>query len=149
MQMSRSIDLKAPLAAIALAAIPLAGCATDGYGYGYGNGYYGGDYGDRYAYSDGYYGSPYDVWYDGYYGPIDSGYWGGDGYFYYTTGNSRDWRRGETGPFRREAYGNYRHYQFPRRDRDRYADERRYGQDRDRDRDRDRNYDRSDRRGYR
>ena len=147
------------LIAIALAALPLAGCVTDEYGdgYGYGNGYYGGGY-DRYAYNDrydnGYYGSPYDVWYDGYYGPINDGYWAGDGYFYYTTGRDRDWRRGSAGHFRRDAYRDYRHYQFQRGDRRGYGDERRYGNDGDRDRDRDgdrdgRDYGRDSHRGYR
>lgn len=168
--MLRSIPLKAPLIALALAAVPLAGCVTDEYGdgYGYSNGYYGGGRSDRYAYDDGYgyrngyyndgydegYGSPYDVWYDGYYGPIDDGYWAGDGYFYYSTGRNRDWHRGESGHFRRDAArGNYRHYQFRQGNRGNYAygDERRYGSDRDRTDDdrRDGNYDRSYHRGYR
>lgn len=149
------------LLTLALAAVPLAGCVTDDYadGYSYSDGYYnGGGYGrghyddrygynDRYGYDNGYYGSPYDVWYDGYYGPIGDGYWAGDGYFWYATSrDGRDWRRGDPGHFRREAYGNYRHYRFNDRDRRGNArgDERNWGRD---NRDGDHTYQRND--GYR
>ncbi|HEX7710323.1 MAG TPA: hypothetical protein VF418_05250 [Sphingomonadaceae bacterium] len=153
--------MRRPLAllTIALAALPLAGCVTDDYGsgYGYRDGYYDGGrygrgyYGDRYGYDDGYYGSPYDVWYDGYYGPIEDGYWGGDGYFWYSSG--RDWRRGDGNHFRRGAYGNYRHYRFDDRGRGRdnvgRGDERdwgRYNRGGDRSYDRDQGYRRGE--GY-
>jgi hypothetical protein len=36
------------------------------------------------AYADG--GGPYDGFYDGYYGPFNDGYWGGDGFFYNSDG---------------------------------------------------------------
>jgi len=67
---------KTILLALACAgAAPLAGCA---YGYGYdGYGYYGAGYGAAWN------SYPYDVWYDGYYGPFYDGYWGTDGFFYY------------------------------------------------------------------
>lgn len=56
-------------------ALALSGCVTDGYGYG--GDYAGVTWGAPYA---------YDGWYDGYYGDIYDGYWGGDGYFYYRHG---------------------------------------------------------------
>jgi len=67
----------------------LAGCADEGYyggGYGYGYDYYG----------------PRDVWYDGYYGPYEDGYWDGDVFFF----ADRD------GRFRRDDDGHFRAFSF-------------------------------------
>jgi hypothetical protein len=62
-----------------------AGCAarTDGYGY-VANGPY------------------YDGYYDDYYGPVEEGFWGPDGYFYYGD-HDHNFHRGEPAHFRREA----------------------------------------------
>ncbi|MGE3692944.1 MAG: hypothetical protein AB7F98_16340 [Novosphingobium sp.] len=87
------------LSAAALALLPLAGCATDGYGY----------YGLSWS------SYPYDVWYDGYYGPIYDGYWGTDGFFWYRPDRSVNrYRRGEHSHFRRgdaPPSGNFRRYE--------------------------------------
>lgn len=45
----------------------------------------------------------YDGYYDGYYGPYTSGYWGGDGFFYYM-GGDRQYRRDDSRHFRREQF---------------------------------------------
>lgn len=72
---------------LAAAALPLAGCVGDGYGYGYG----------------GIYSTPYYGWYDGYYGSIYDGYWGTDNFFYFRLNpNDRSYRRGDRQHFRRE-----------------------------------------------
>ncbi|MCB2059142.1 MAG: hypothetical protein R3E09_10995 [Novosphingobium sp.] len=75
------------LAALALAALPLSGCADGHYRYGMGVGWVS---------------HPYNVWYDGYYGPFYDGYWGTDGFFYFRL-HDRDnhYRRGDDGHFRR------------------------------------------------
>lgn len=98
--MKRSTTLMAPLVGLTLIALPLAGCATDGYGTGYGA---------SVAWTD----TPYDMWYDNYYGPIYDGYWGGDGYFYYRAGgNDRTYHRGDRNHFRHDqGGGNWHHYQ--------------------------------------
>ncbi len=82
------------LALAAAAPLALGGCA---YGYGYTGvdvGY--GGYGYP-GYGYGY--DPYDVWYDGYYGPFYNGYWGTDGFFYYQLYNDRHWYRGDRDHF--------------------------------------------------
>jgi len=80
----------------AAAVMLLSACETydDGYGYS----------GHRY-YSD--VSSPYDVWYDGYYGPYLGGYWGTDGVFFYSdrTGN---WLRDDAGHFRHDRWAGAR-----------------------------------------
>jgi len=76
--------------ATAAAALALSACADDYYydnhGYGYG-------------------GSPYyyDGYYDGFYGPTYSGYWGGDGFFYYSRGRDHVFIRDEGRHFRRDV----------------------------------------------
>lgn len=45
----------------------------------------------------------YDGYYDGYYGPYTSGYWGGDGFFYYQD-RDRQYRRDDSRHFRREQF---------------------------------------------
>ena len=87
--MKRSLPKRSiALCALALAAVPLSACVEDGYTYGMGMTWR--------SY-------PYDVWYDGYYGPLYDGYWGTDGYFYYRLqDNDRHYRRGDNGHFRRE-----------------------------------------------
>jgi hypothetical protein len=62
------------------AALLLSGCVYD-------DGYYAhDDFGHGYYGPAGYIGIDYDGYYDGYYGPFDSGYWGPSGYFYYRHG---------------------------------------------------------------
>ena len=100
--------LKCPLIAAAAAAALLGGC-----GYGYYDrdyGYYDRGYGGRVArydgYSDRYYDPYYDqvnVYYDGYYGPFYDGYWGADGFFYFSDSGGRHWTRDTAGHFRRTA----------------------------------------------
>jgi hypothetical protein len=69
--------------------LALGGCETGGY------------YGGGVAYGGGY---PYDGYYDGYYGPIDTGYWGNDGYFYYRSHpNEQHFHRGDHEHFSRQA----------------------------------------------
>ena len=100
--MHRSIALMGTALGLGLAALPLAGCATDGYGGGY-------TYSAGVAWND----YPYDFYYDNYYGPIYDGYWGGDGYFYYRSSVSdRGYRRGDGHHFRHdENGGTYHRYQ--------------------------------------
>jgi hypothetical protein len=51
----------------------------------------------------GYYvGAP--IWYDDYYGPYYDGYWGPDGFFYYSEGAGHPFRADMSGHFRREAF---------------------------------------------
>src|SRR5438034_1332397 len=77
------------LIAAAAAAALLSGC---GYGYYDHYGYYDRDYyGRDYAY-DRYYDPSYDrvsIYYDGYYGPYYDGYWGTDGFFYFSDSGGR------------------------------------------------------------
>ncbi|MDE2435774.1 MAG: hypothetical protein KGM49_05900 [Sphingomonadales bacterium] len=79
------------LTALALATVPLAGCASD-YGHGYNR---------PVAYSN-YYPRSYG-WYDGYYGPIFDGYWGNGGYYYYRMHDRDRWRRDGDRHFRQGA----------------------------------------------
>jgi len=76
--------------ALALATLPLTACYDGGYSVGVGWRSY-----------------PYDVWYDGYYGPFYDGYWGTDGFFYfrlddrtgrYRRGDNRHFHRGDMPP---------------------------------------------------
>jgi hypothetical protein len=71
------------------AAILLSACAED-YPHGYGGGY---------GYDQG---GPMDVWYDGYYGPYDGGYWDGEAFYYH------DRTRG----FMRDDGGHFHHQRF-------------------------------------
>ncbi|MDI7775394.1 hypothetical protein [Asticcacaulis sp. EMRT-3] len=86
-------------------ALILAACLTALMGttacvdYGYGRPGYG-------------YASDYDVYYDGYYGPVRQGYWGHDGWFYYRDPGRRDYRRDDGRHFRREPYNGYRSYRI-------------------------------------
>jgi hypothetical protein len=74
-------------AILALASLPLAACAGTYGGVEYGPGPY-----------------AYDGYYDGYYGPIYDGYWGGDGAFYYRHGaGDRGFVRGDNAHFRHDA----------------------------------------------
>ncbi|HTP78359.1 MAG TPA: hypothetical protein VMJ73_15455 [Rhizomicrobium sp.] len=45
----------------------------------------------------------YDGYYDGYYGPFYDGYWGTDGFFYYSDANGHNWTRDDAHHFRRDA----------------------------------------------
>ena len=56
-----------------------------------------GDYGGGYA-SNGY----VDGYYDNFYGPFDTGYWGGHGVFMYR-GGDQDFHRHDSGHFRRDT----------------------------------------------
>jgi len=47
----------------------------------------------------------YDVYYDGYYGNFAGGYWGPDGYFYYSDGHG-SYRRDDDHHFRRDRFEN-------------------------------------------
>ncbi|MFM5894122.1 MAG: hypothetical protein ACKOQM_06775 [Novosphingobium sp.] len=87
---------------LALAVLPLAGCYDD-YGGGYG-------YSRPHSYSS-YYPRSYG-WYDGYYGPVHSGYWGPGGYYYYRMHARDRWRRDEGWHFRRgdRPHGNWRRW---------------------------------------
>ncbi len=46
--------------------------------------------------------SYYDGYYDDYYGPVEEGFWGPDGYFYYGD-HDHNFHRGEPAHFRRDA----------------------------------------------
>jgi hypothetical protein len=89
-------------ALLALSAIILltAGCA---------------DYDDRYA--EGAPGPEYDVYYDGYFGPYPGGYWGDDGYFYYSDDHG-GYLRDDAHHFRHERFGNARPFVSQHHDRD-------------------------------
>ncbi|HXU99154.1 MAG TPA: hypothetical protein VG166_01490 [Caulobacteraceae bacterium] len=81
------------------AALVIAGCADYGVGvYGPGPGPYYGPTADL----------EYDGYYDGYYGPIYDGYWN-SGAFFYRTGDSDAWHRGDTTHFRREPAPGFNH----------------------------------------
>jgi hypothetical protein len=91
-------SMKRPLVLLALAAaaLPLAACVEDGYGYA------------------AIYSTPYYGWYDNFYGPIYDGYWGTDNFFYYRlTPNDRNYRRGDSRHFRRDAVpgGSYNRFE--------------------------------------
>jgi hypothetical protein len=51
-------------------------------------------------------GYPYDGYYDDFYGPFDDGYWGGDGFFYFSDGRG-GFRRDDGNHFRHEAGGGF------------------------------------------
>jgi len=71
----------------ATAAIALGGCAGDYY-----------DHGPGYASAAG----PYDVWYDGFYGPFNTGFWDGDVFVF----------RDRAGHFTRDGGNHFRREQF-------------------------------------
>jgi hypothetical protein len=50
----------------------------------------------------------YDGYYDGYYGPFGDGYWGTDGFFYYSSGDGR-WNRDDAHHFRHDAASGFSH----------------------------------------
>lgn len=82
------------LALASLAAlIALPACAYDEGGYGSSA---------RYSYYDGYY--------DNYYGPVWSGYWGPDEYFYYSPARGKPFVRDDGHHFRRDVYDGYHHF---------------------------------------
>jgi hypothetical protein len=80
-----------PLVGSALAALLLAGCAYEG---GYHHGYASMDV-------------DYDGYYDGAYGPINDGYWGQDGVFYYSDGPGHPFRRDDAHHVRRDPTSGY------------------------------------------
>ncbi len=47
----------------------------------------------------------YDGYYDGFYGPYNDGYWGNDGFYYYSD-NNRAWHRDDSHHFRHDNGGN-------------------------------------------
>jgi hypothetical protein len=49
----------------------------------------------------------YDGYYDGYYGPMYDGYWGDDGFFYYSGGRGQPFVRDAGNHFRRDAAGGF------------------------------------------
>ena len=62
--------------------------------------------------SDGYYhhggmGVAYDGYYDDAYGPFYDGYWGGDGAFYYSTGQGGQYRRDDAHHFRHDNFNGF------------------------------------------
>jgi len=80
-------EMKPALLAACLG-LAVSACAEGYYGagdYGYGGGYGGG----RLAY------------YDDFYGPYYDGYWGGDGFYYYSLGRDRPFVRDDSRHFRR------------------------------------------------
>ena len=85
-----------PVAPVLGAALALAACAS-GYGYG---------------------GPPgpgplaFDAYYDGAYGPLEDGYWGSDGGFFYRNGADHRWTRDTGGHFSHEARGGFNGMQF-------------------------------------
>ena len=83
------------IAASLLALTGMSACAEYDYGHGPG----------RYA--------AYDLYYDGYYGPVSEGYWGGDGWFWYRD-STRHWRRDDGRHFRRDTYNGYHPYRVHR-----------------------------------
>lgn len=96
----------AVLAAALVASAALSGCAYD-------EGYYGpaGPYGAPEGYHQSVYVGPGygDTWYDGYYGPLNGGYWDG-GSFYYDDGDGYRMDRGEH--FRHRWHDGFRHYRW-------------------------------------
>jgi hypothetical protein len=50
----------------------------------------------------------YDGYYDGFYGPFNDGYWGDDGFFWYS-GGDRAWHRDENHHFQRMAGNGFNH----------------------------------------
>ena len=63
-------------------------------------GYYGGGRG---------YGT-YNGYYDNFYGPVPYGYWGGDGYYYYSRVINGPYVRDDAHHFRRDAARGWRHF---------------------------------------
>jgi hypothetical protein len=82
----------ATVALAAAAAVSMTACA-DMYGHH-----------DRYAYAgDGVYADGY---YDDFYGPVDTGYWGDDGVFMYR-GADQQYHRDDSGHFRKQTAQGY------------------------------------------
>jgi len=78
----------APLMGAAAVALLLAGCADMG-GYGHRN----------YAAMS----IDYDGYYDNYYGPINDGYWGSDGVFWYSNARGHGYQRDDAHHVRRDS----------------------------------------------
>jgi len=107
-----------PALLVLSAALVLSACADDYYGYGGGYGAYGiGDNGytgygyPNYGYN-GYGSYPGTVYYDGYYAPYASGYWGGNGYYYYRPGYGRPYLHDHRSHYRRDWAQGYRGYGY-------------------------------------
>ena len=47
------------------------------------------------------------IWYDDFYGPVYSGYWGSDGFFHYQGAANGPWLVDSSGHFRRAAVAGY------------------------------------------
>ncbi|MEO8812348.1 MAG: hypothetical protein ABI376_05490 [Caulobacteraceae bacterium] len=90
--------MKTTLIAVTASAALLTACAG-GSGYGFN------DYGPGPVGVVGYTG-----FYDGYYGSINNGYLGNDGFFYYRSHGDRQWRRDDGRHFRREATQGFHPY---------------------------------------
>jgi hypothetical protein len=56
------------------------------------------------------YSGSYDGYYDNYYGPVSDGYWGRDGYFYFSVGDGRSFRRDDGFHFRRRPRSGFHHF---------------------------------------
>jgi hypothetical protein len=84
------------LAGLTLAALPLAGCASD---------YHHRQYARMYVSS-----SPNYGWYDGYYGSIYDGRWASGGYYYYRMHDRDSWRRDDGRHFRRDRGRDHGHH---------------------------------------
>src|SRR5262245_51033548 len=111
-------------AALPAALLGLAGCASyDDYGYGsVGVGY---GYNSNYSSYPGYYrpygyspyaGGPfgyYDAYYDNFYGPIYSGFWHNDGFFYYQNYYGGPWYADYNHHFRRDHFRGGQRGRFP------------------------------------
>ncbi|MEJ0044657.1 MAG: hypothetical protein WDM81_21650 [Rhizomicrobium sp.] len=54
-------------------------------------------------------GDYFDGYYDGYYGPFDDGYWGTDGFYYYSDGHDHSWHRDSGNHFRHAPAGGFNH----------------------------------------
>ena len=52
----------------------------------------------------------YEGYYDDYYGPISDGYWGPDGYFYFSVGQGHPFQRDAEGHIRRTPATGFHHF---------------------------------------
>src|SRR5262245_50147811 len=87
----------------AAAIVTLSACADE---------YYDDGYSPHRAYYSAY--DPYDVWYDGYYGPYVSGYWGSGGIYFYSD-TAGVWHGDRDGHFRHESWVGARGFHSMRR----------------------------------
>lgn len=82
------------VALVAAAALSMTACADmDGHH-------------DHFAHADSYAGVYADGYYDDFYGPVDTGYWGDDGAFMYR-GADQQFHRDDAGHFRKDAAQGY------------------------------------------